>query len=66
MKYDIVNGGTAGELRDLVQALVDKGWRPVGGVCSSTDTTRDGYGNQWVQTWFHQAITLAPRELEPL
>ncbi len=56
MKYDIVTGGTAGELRDRVQNLVDQGWRPVGGVAIGVDRQQDGYGNVFYEHWFHQTV----------
>ncbi len=65
MKYDILTGGSVGDLRDCVQKMCDQGWRPVGGVCVSVVKERNGYGDMYESLWYHQAVTLFPRAAEP-
>jgi hypothetical protein len=61
MKYYILTAGSPGELQNYVQAQVDNGWRPVGGVCVSVLKERNGYGDTYESLWYHQALVSAPR-----
>ncbi|MBY0457562.1 MAG: DUF1737 domain-containing protein [Gemmataceae bacterium] len=50
MEYRVVRGGDEEELERKVQKLIDKGWRPLGGICAA-----GGLGQP--QTGLYQSLT---------
>lgn len=53
MKYLVVEAASADELQSDVQAYIDEGWEPLGGLAVAT------YGaGTW---WYYQAMIRPPR-----
>ena len=48
--------GSLSALTQQVNALIDKGYAPLGGPVVEHVTTSDGVGNSWTNTWFMQAM----------
>lgn len=58
MRYQIVDGASTAHLAELVQKLLDAGWRLAGGAFCSTVKQRGTNDITWEEYWFHQAMTL--------
>jgi len=47
-EYKIIHGKTPEDLEKKVNALIQQGWKPLGGVSITMRTQPDGAGNWWV------------------
>jgi hypothetical protein len=52
MTYQVVEAQTAGQLQESVQALIDEGWEPQGGVAVAIDP----HSYAAAPSWYCQAM----------
>lgn len=62
MEYDILEAETIPELKTRVQAYLQEGWRPLGGIATTAvwmtyDNSRSGHFEQRIVQAYVQAMT---------
>lgn len=65
MRYEILQSSSTTDLQAQVQERLDKGWVLAGGLSLAQMVQRDGYGNQWNEPWYTQAVLWEHRNMLP-